>query len=469
VKSKGRALLPVAILALLAKPPPAWGRFAEHSCKNAFTVDQELQMGRAAKVLVYENLPVLDEADQVTEYLEALGNSLTPKAPGYQWPYEFHVVNAKDLNAFALPGGGIYVNLGTIQAAGTEAQLAGVLAHEIAHVVQRHATCNQTKQHIRATWWEVAKIGAGVALPGAGGVATQVGIGVLEGEMGLRMSREDEREADLMGADILYDSGYDARALPQFFEIVESRYGKGGSRLLSDHPNPGNRIRYVNDEIDALPHRNSFLEASLDFREVKKVVVDMHSYSEQEIELGTWRRKRANEAPSGIVAPQSRGCEPDADRGNWTDVAYGGSHWLRPANWRVLDGPGESLIVAPESVDAQNGKSMECGMRIEIFQPHQASGLAGSTEQLLRFLGEDHHGFQAVSAMTDRVVNKLPAKSIEVRVPPSAGQKGAQREWIVAMARPDGTLTYLVFAAPEERFEKLKATFEAILRSFHLG
>ena len=108
-------------------------------------------------------------------------------------------------------------------------------------------------------------------------------------------------------------------------------------------------------------------------------------------------------------------------------------------------------------------------MRIEIFQPHQASGLAGSTEQLLRFLGEDHHGFQAVSAMTDRVVNKLPAKSIEVRVPPSAGQKGAQREWIVAMARPDGTLTYLVFAAPEERFEKLKATFEAILRSFHLG
>ncbi len=83
----------------------------------------------------------------------------------------------------------------------------------------------------------------------------QQGIGAVAGIGFLHMSRESEREADLMGADILYDAGYDPRGLPQFFEVIQGKYGKGGAQWLSDHPNPGNRTGYVNDEIDTLPHK----------------------------------------------------------------------------------------------------------------------------------------------------------------------------------------------------------------------
>ncbi len=97
-------------------------------------------------------MPVLPDADPVSRYVQQLGARLVEYAPGYKWPYNFHVVNVEDINAFALPGGSIFVNVGTIQAAETEAQLAGVMAHEISHVAQRHSTCNITKQRRRACW-----------------------------------------------------------------------------------------------------------------------------------------------------------------------------------------------------------------------------------------------------------------------------------------------------------------------------
>ena len=89
---------------------------------------------------ITRQLPVLPDSDPVSQYVQRLGAKLGEHAPGYKWPYNFHVVNVKDINAFALPGGPVFVNLGTVQAADNEAQLAGVMAHELSHVVQRHGT-----------------------------------------------------------------------------------------------------------------------------------------------------------------------------------------------------------------------------------------------------------------------------------------------------------------------------------------
>ena len=113
---------------------------------DIFSQDEEIQLGKQSAAEVMKQLPVLPDSDPVTQYVQKLGGRLAARAPGYQWPYNFHVVNVKEINAFALPGGSIFINLGTIQAADNEAQLAGVMSHEISHVVQRHGTRAASKQ-----------------------------------------------------------------------------------------------------------------------------------------------------------------------------------------------------------------------------------------------------------------------------------------------------------------------------------
>ena len=186
---------------------------------------------------MYQQMPVLPESDPVAMYVAQLGAHLASHAPGLKWPYSFHVVASSDVNAFALPGGAIFVNLGTVQSADTEAQLAGVLAHETSHVVLRHATCNLKKEQTTNLMAGLGQIASGILLGnGSGGQMVQAMIGGGAGLYGLRMSRDDEKQADLLGTDTLYNSGYDPRGLPQFFEIIESKYGAGGAQILTDHP-----------------------------------------------------------------------------------------------------------------------------------------------------------------------------------------------------------------------------------------
>ena len=111
-----------------------------------FSAQEEVQAGQQAAAQAAKQLPLLPDSDPITIYVQRLGNQFAAHAPGEKWPYTFHVVNQKEINAFALPGGPVFVNLGTIQAADNEAELAGVMAHEISHVVQRHGTRAASKQ-----------------------------------------------------------------------------------------------------------------------------------------------------------------------------------------------------------------------------------------------------------------------------------------------------------------------------------
>ena len=136
----------LALALVLTFPQGAAARVTPTHGSDSFSIDQEVQIGRDTAAQENRKLPLLAENDPVTLYVQRLGASLAAHAPGYKWPYTFRVVNQKEINAFALPGGPIYVNLGTIKAADNEAELAGVMAHEISHVVQRHATRAYTKQ-----------------------------------------------------------------------------------------------------------------------------------------------------------------------------------------------------------------------------------------------------------------------------------------------------------------------------------
>jgi predicted Zn-dependent protease len=248
---------------------------------DVFSPQEEIQAGQEAAAEAKKKLPLLPDSDPVVKYVQSLGQKLVANAPGEKWPYEFHVVNQKEINAFALPGGPIFVNLGTIQAADNEAELAGVIAHEISHVVQRHGTRAATAR-IPAQL-PVAILG-GIAGKGALTQMAQMGITLGLSPIFLHNSRVAESEADLLGTDIMYDSNYDPQEMAAFFTKLEKEMGDGSlvQQFFSDHPNPGNRAAAVSREVSTLSPK-TYLASSQDFFSIKQRVAGMKPFTAQQI------------------------------------------------------------------------------------------------------------------------------------------------------------------------------------------
>src|SRR5205085_8621863 len=190
-----------------------------------------------------------------------------------EFSYTYKVVDVKDVNAFALPGGFTYVNRGLIETAQNEAQLAGVIAHEISHVALRHGTAQAAKAQKYQVGSVLAQIAGAVIGGGAGqvvGAAGELGIGAAF----LRFSRDYERQADTLGAQIMARAGYDPHELANMFRILEQQGGKGGPEWMSDHPNPGNRFEAINHEADLLNVRDGERD-SQDFHHIQARLHDM--------------------------------------------------------------------------------------------------------------------------------------------------------------------------------------------------
>lgn len=454
---------------MLPMPMEGWARFVPHPCKNAFTEQQETTEGQKAAQEVYKQMPILPDSDPVSRYVQQLGARLVQHAPGYKWPYNFHVANVEDINAFALPGGSIFVNLGTIQAAETEAQLAGVMAHEISHVAQRHSTCNITKQRTPSLLAGLGQMVAGIALGGAAGAAVQQGIGLTAGLSFLRMSRDAEKQADLMGTDILYDTGYDPRAMPQFFEVIQGKYGEGGSQFLSDHPNPGNRVGYVNDEIDTLPPRASYVKTSAEFTSIKKQVAGMHPYTAKQVSSGVWKGKAGSAAPpSQSQAPTAALARLTADQwtpqGDWQTLQGDGFTISYPGNWKGATSGPSALIAPPGGVGGQD--AVGYGMLSGRFQPPQLGEMAAETDQLVAQLKQQNPQLQP-GAGADVTVNQVRGRSLQMTNSGAAGG-GTEHDWLVALPETSGTLRYVIFVAPDADFSALRPTFERMLRTLKL-
>jgi beta-barrel assembly-enhancing protease len=456
-----------ALLAALLLPTPlaGWARYIPHPCKNAFTEQQEITEGQKAAQDVFKQMPVLPDSDPVSRYVQQLGARLVQHAPGYKWPYNFHVANVEDINAFALPGGAVFVNLGTIQAAETEAQLAGVMAHEISHVAQRHSTCNITKQRTPSLLAGLGQIAAGIALGGAAGAVVQQGIGLTAGLSFLRMSRDSEKQADLMGTDILYDTGYDPRALPQFFEVIQGKSGEGGAQFLSDHPNPGNRVGYVNDEIDTLPRRASYVKTSPEFAGIKKQVAGMHPYTAKQVASGAWKKQGGNAEAPAATGSLARLTESQwAPQGDWQTLQGDGFTISYPGNWKGATSGPSALIAPPGGVGALDAVSY--GMLSGRFEPQQPGETAAETDQLVVQLRQQNPQLQPGTAV-DVSVNQVRGRSLQMTNSGAAGG-GAEQDWLVALPETAGTLRYVVVLAPEADFSALRPTFERMLRTLKL-
>jgi len=244
-----------AVLVLLFLPlaAPAADRKELKPGFNIFTLDQDIQMGMQSAAEVRKTQAVVDN-DELTGYLMRIGGRLGKSPRAGKFTFQFAVLNDKSINAFALPGGPIFVHTGLLGAIDNESQLAGVLAHEMSHVALRHGTHEASKAMLVQA--PAALLGATIGDDSTIAKLAQEGIALGAQSVLLKYSRDAERDADLNGTRIMNDTGYDPLEMARFFEKLQAQ-GSGGNGLLanwlSDHPAPGNRVQAVQAEIRYLP------------------------------------------------------------------------------------------------------------------------------------------------------------------------------------------------------------------------
>ena len=209
---------------------------------NLITVPQEIQIGKEADKQLRGQMRVLKDRETAT-YIRSIGTRLARSAPGPAYPYTFAVADYRELNAFALPGGPVWVHRGVLHAAATESQLAGVVAHEIAHIAQRHAANRLTA----ATLTNMGLGLLGAMLGNSGGAATaQSAAGVVANGAFLKFSRDDEREADKVGLAMMVRAGWSGHGMVELFETLrreEKRDPTSVEVFFSSHPSPQDRIQ----------------------------------------------------------------------------------------------------------------------------------------------------------------------------------------------------------------------------------
>jgi predicted Zn-dependent protease len=247
-----RMLVLVAIVTLLV-PEMVWPQTKVEPGMNFFSVEQDVEMGREAAQEVERQLPILDDS-MTNQYISDLGKRLAKKSSMPDLPWQFKVVNSPEVNAFALPGGFIYVNRGLIEAAETEGQLVGVLGHEISHVTLRHGTNQLSKAMLAQA--PLALLGGKLESGGWRAALAKMGTAFVINSVFLKFSRTAERQADVVGVQVMHAAGYDPRQMAGMFEILRRLQGQDPSKLeqfFASHPSPENRIERIHQETANLP------------------------------------------------------------------------------------------------------------------------------------------------------------------------------------------------------------------------
>jgi hypothetical protein len=234
--------------------------------KMAGSVEKEVRMGREAAAEVDRQAKFVDDP-VITEYVNRVGQNIVLHSDA-KVPFTIKVIDSDEVNAFALPGGFFYVNKGLILAADNEAELAGVMAHEIAHVAARHAVENQAKANLL----EYAAIAGSIFLGGIPGMIYQntAGIGLLG--IFMKFSRSAEEEADRLGVQYMYAAGYDPGAMATMFEKLEAKNKKKPgfiSRAFATHPAPPDRRAAALALAARFPEHEEYVISSSEFQRVK--------------------------------------------------------------------------------------------------------------------------------------------------------------------------------------------------------
>ncbi len=436
---------------------PGANAFPQPHGYDAYSVDDDIKIGQQAKAEVMKTMPVLPDSDPLSTYVNTLGQRLAAQLPEPRFPYEYRVINQKEINAFALPGGPIFVNVGTIQAADNEAELAGVLAHETSHVYMRHSTHSASKEQMISM---PAAILAAVLGQGVAGSLARLGMQYGLGSLFLKYSRNQESEADYVGAKIMYEAGYDPHAMARFFEKLKEESGNGGPQFLSDHPNPGNREVAIEQEISQLPPK-TWRVSSPQFQQAKAEVAKMHPLTAQQIAARQKsQRPNLSSVSSNLIAP-SGGFR------QYNDPIFS---MAVPDNWTVIGGQ-NAIAIGPQA-GMQNGQ-IAYGVIVSAYQPRQpGESMPQAMSELYSLMRAQNPNIQQGGGLAPITVNGVQGAQVKL-VSPSplvdqSGQPAEETDQLVAVPRADGTLLYLVFIAPSRDFPQLAPTYEQMLRTLQV-
>jgi len=279
---------------------------------NFYSIEKEIALGKQLAQEVERQAKIIDDP-VIAEYVNRVGQNLVRNSDA-KVPFTIKVIDTEEVNAFALPGGFFFVNSGLILKADSEAELAGVMAHEIAHVAARHGTRQATRGEIAqlATIPLIFMGGwTGYGIRQAASVAIPVGF--------LSFSRGFESEADLLGLEYMYKAGYDPEAFVDFFEKIQSLEKKKPgtmSKVFSTHPPTDDRITAAQKNIqEYLKQRPEYVVTTSEFADVKMRLAALHN--KRKIDNQDLNRPTLRKAPgsgSGSSGSDSSGSGSDDDR-----------------------------------------------------------------------------------------------------------------------------------------------------------
>jgi hypothetical protein len=431
---------------------------------NKYKPSDDVKLGQEAAQQAMQELPMLNDA-ATEEYLSGIGQRLVRAIPAeYQhseFRYTFRVVNQKEINAFALPGGPMFVNRGMIEAAHDEGEIAGVMAHELSHVLLRHGTAQATK----ATKYEIGAVAGqilGAIVGGATGSIIAQGSNFGISTYFMKFSREYESQADILGVQLMSRAGYNPQSMANMFKTLASQGGGGGPEWLSDHPNPGNREQRMIQEAKLLNATNNPYGNTAEFQRAQARLKGMSpALTAQQI---------ANQQKSGRpVGTGGRAVNVEPPSGSFR--TYQPTNALRvsvPSNWSQVEGGGSSVTYAPQGAYFQGNGGSAFTHGIEVGVAQGTGNLQNDTNSLLRGFAQSNAQLQqSGKARNDNVGGR---NGITVQLA-NVSEVTGQPEYISLSTTElrDGSLLYVIGVAPRTEADTYDRAFQQVRRNIQIS
>jgi hypothetical protein len=416
-----------------------------------FSRQQDIQLGQASAAQVRAHYQEVRNPF-LQDYIRRVGERLaaTPEARQSEFLFSFTMLNVPLVNAFALPGGPMFIFTGLVKATDNEAQLAGVMAHEMSHVILRHGTHEASKARATGIGAILAGALAGAALgnASAAGQLANAGLGLGQNSLILHFSREAESEADALGSHLMAEAGYDPIEMAHFFEKL-GQTGSYGSQFFSDHPNPDNREHAIEAEVRALPHRQYGYET----QEFERAKVEVNALPP------------AGQGGAPVTAALPAGMAPS---GTWQEARLERYRISYPSNWAGYKGTdGFTFTIAPPggiAKGANGAADLVAGITINYFRPDSPQmSLGTATLNLVTRLHDRAPSLMLASQDQKRATvdgSEALLSLLQSRSPSG----GVEVNGLLTIARPEG-LFYALTAAPQPNFVQLQSILDQILRT----
>jgi Zn-dependent protease with chaperone function len=438
--------------------------------KNRYTPEQDVKLGREAAAEVRQQYPIIKN-EKIVQYLDKLGDRLVAAAPSELnqsvYEYSFTPVNLKEINAFALPGGPMFVHRGMFDAASSEGEVVGVMAHELSHVLLRHGTANASKA--QNPWLQLGQLAGAI---GGGMVGGAVGSAIAQGSqfglgtLLLRYSRDFEKQADILGSQIMARAGYDPRALAHMFETIEKESqasgGSGTPQWMSSHPNPGNRTQYITKEASTLT-----IAAAADDREFEPIKTAFAGLPPAK-SMGDLAKAKSSggegESPQSVGQP---GKPVPAPSSQYRNISGGKVFQASvPSNWTALPS-NSSIKVVPENGYGQVSGQTVFTHGIEFGITKASSrDLQEATKMWLNAVAQSNPDLRLAGQQQPLKMSHRSAIMTPLVNPSPLGGKEFIGVYTTFLA--DGNLFYYLTVVPEGDANAFQATFQKVGESIRL-